>query len=106
MAARLRDKVAVVTGAESGMGQAIAEAFAAEGADVIITYHSDENGARKTLEAARGGGVWCGRWMCGISARWRIATPMTADRVSDPKKPAEAVKHIPLGRPREPWGSR
>jgi glucose 1-dehydrogenase len=31
-----------------------------------------------------------------------IATPMTADRVNDPDKLAQAAKHIPLGRPGEP----
>lgn len=31
-----------------------------------------------------------------------IATPMTADRVNDPDKLAQAVRHIPLGRPGEP----
>jgi glucose 1-dehydrogenase len=31
-----------------------------------------------------------------------IATPMTADRVNDPDKLTQAMKHIPLGRPGEP----
>lgn len=53
MAGRLQDKTAVVTGGDSGMGQAIAEAFAAEGADVVIAYHTDEQGARRTGEAVR-----------------------------------------------------
>lgn len=45
---RLDDRIALITGADSGMGRAIAEAFALEGADVAIIYHSDEDGARKT----------------------------------------------------------
>jgi glucose 1-dehydrogenase len=53
MAGRLQDKTAVVTGGDSGIGQAIAEAFAAEGADVVIAYHTDEQGARRTGEAVR-----------------------------------------------------
>jgi len=46
---RLKDKVALITGSDSGIGQATAIAFAGEGADIIITYHSDKEGAEKTL---------------------------------------------------------
>ncbi len=47
---KLERKVALITGSDSGIGQATAIAFAKEGADVIITYHSDEEGAQQTLE--------------------------------------------------------
>ena len=33
---RLKDKVAIITGADSGIGKAVALAFAREGADVVI----------------------------------------------------------------------
>src|SRR5690606_1264870 len=45
---RLDKQVAVVTGSDSGIGQAIAIEFAREGADVAVTYHTDEDGARET----------------------------------------------------------
>lgn len=47
---KLQGKKALVTGADSGIGQAIAITFAREGADVIVHYHSDEEGASKTLK--------------------------------------------------------
>jgi 3-oxoacyl-[acyl-carrier protein] reductase len=43
---RLKDKVAVVTGAGSGFGAGIAERFAAEGAAVLVNDVNDANGER------------------------------------------------------------
>lgn len=45
----LQDKVAIITGGDSGIGKAIAVLFAIEGAKVIITYHSSDNDAKQTL---------------------------------------------------------
>lgn len=42
------DTRALVTGADSGIGQATAELLARAGADVAITYHSDADGIRET----------------------------------------------------------
>jgi hypothetical protein len=39
---RLQDKVALITGADSGIGRAVALAFAREGADVSLTHLSEE----------------------------------------------------------------
>lgn len=52
---QLQDKHALVTGADSGIGQAIATLFAQEGADVAVVYHTDRDGAEETarrIEAA------------------------------------------------------
>ncbi|MGE7136615.1 SDR family NAD(P)-dependent oxidoreductase [Luteibacter sp. NPDC031894] len=50
---RLQNKKAVVTGADSGIGRAITETFAREGADVVVHYRSDKDGAETTLRAVR-----------------------------------------------------
>jgi glucose 1-dehydrogenase len=48
---KLQGRRALVTGSDSGIGQAIAIAFAREGADVAVHYHNDHIGARLTAEA-------------------------------------------------------
>ena len=53
---KLAGKIAVITGADSGMGKAMAAVFAREGAHVAITYHSDQQGAQDTLEQVRNAG--------------------------------------------------
>jgi len=49
---KLENKTALVTGSDSGIGRAIAIEFAKNGANVIVCYHSDEEGAKETLEEA------------------------------------------------------
>ncbi len=48
MEKKLKGKVAIVTGSDSGIGQAIAKEFAQHGADVAVTWFTDEQGARET----------------------------------------------------------
>jgi NAD(P)-dependent dehydrogenase (short-subunit alcohol dehydrogenase family) len=45
---RLAGKRAVITGADSGIGRAVAIAFAREGADVLISYLDEDEDARET----------------------------------------------------------
>jgi glucose 1-dehydrogenase len=53
---RLENKVAVVTGSSSGIGAAIAQAFAAEGAAVVVNYSRHEDPAQKVLDQIEGAG--------------------------------------------------
>ena len=48
---KLSGKVAVVTGASKGIGASIAEAFAAEGASVVVNYASDREGADRVVQS-------------------------------------------------------
>ncbi|WP_343525680.1 glucose 1-dehydrogenase [Sphingomonas sp.] len=45
---KLTDRKAIITGADSGIGRAVAIAFAREGADVVISYLSEDKDAAET----------------------------------------------------------
>lgn len=54
---KLTGKVAVVTGSAQGIGRAIAERFAREGADVVVNYRSGPDAAEAVAATARAAGV-------------------------------------------------
>ena len=53
---RLQNRKALITGADSGIGRAVALAFAREGADVLISYLNEDQDAKETERLVRGAG--------------------------------------------------
>jgi NAD(P)-dependent dehydrogenase (short-subunit alcohol dehydrogenase family) len=53
---KLTGKAAIITGADSGIGRAVALAFAREGADVLIAYLSEDQDAQETKRAVEEAG--------------------------------------------------
>jgi len=56
---RLTDKVALITGADSGIGRAVALAFAREGADVLCSYLNEDGDAAETKRLVEDAGRRC-----------------------------------------------
>ena len=66
---RLDGKVAVITGADSGIGRAVAIAYAREGADVVLSYLDEHDDAKETA-------MW-------VERAGRTAVPVAGD-LTDP----------------------
>jgi hypothetical protein len=56
---RLSGKKAVITGADSGIGRAVALAFAREGADVLVSYYNEHEDAKETQRLVESAGRTC-----------------------------------------------
>ena len=56
---KLRNKVAIITGGDSGIGRAVAIAFAKEGADVAVVYLEEEKDANETKRLVEEHGRKC-----------------------------------------------
>jgi hypothetical protein len=56
---RLDGKRAVITGGDSGIGRAVALAFAREGADVLVSYYDEHDDAKETQRLVESAGRTC-----------------------------------------------
>jgi NAD(P)-dependent dehydrogenase (short-subunit alcohol dehydrogenase family) len=74
---RLEDKVAIVTGGDSGIGRAVAVLFAREGADVAILYLDEGEDARETVRLVEAEGRKC------LAIAGDVGDPSFANRAVD-----------------------
>lgn len=58
-AGKLKGKVAIITGGDSGIGRAVAVAYAKEGCDLCIVYLNEHEDAKATQSAVEKAGVKC-----------------------------------------------
>jgi len=56
---KLKDKVALITGADSGIGRAVAVLYAREGADIAVAYLNEHEDAEETKKAVEAEGRRC-----------------------------------------------
>ncbi len=66
MANRLEGKVAAVTGGDQGIGRAIVERLAADGADVALCYRSNKTGADEVAAAVQKAGRKTAAVQCDV----------------------------------------
>jgi 3-oxoacyl-[acyl-carrier protein] reductase len=76
----LHNKTVLITGASSGIGAAAAEIFSAEGADVVVSYGNNIEGAGQTATRVRANGR--SAWLCRMD-------------VADPDSVKAAVQALP-----------
>jgi len=79
---KLKNKVAIVTGASKGIGASIAKYFAAEGAKVVVNFASSQEGADTVVKAitAKGG--------TAISVQGDVSKEADIDRLFEETKAA------------------
>jgi 3-oxoacyl-[acyl-carrier protein] reductase len=76
----LGSTIALVTGASSGIGAASAQILAQEGADVVVAYHRNTEGAQHSADLIRAAGRRA--WLCRMD-------------ISDPASIAAALQSLP-----------
>src|ERR1700685_1752033 len=69
---KLQDKGAIVTGGDSGIGRAVAIAFAREGADVAVAYLDEHEDAQETA-----------RWVDDAGQKSLLFSPLVCAKESD-----------------------
>jgi NAD(P)-dependent dehydrogenase (short-subunit alcohol dehydrogenase family) len=63
---KLLDMVAIVTGGDSGIGQAVAVAYAKEGANIVVPFYSEQEDASETVQLVQEAGRHCVLVKCDL----------------------------------------
>lgn len=75
---RLDGRIALITGGDSGIGRAVAVAFAREGADVAIVYLEENEDAEETAKLVEAKGRRCLLHRCDIGSRAECLAAVSA----------------------------
>lgn len=86
--AKLEDKVAIITGGDSGIGRAVAVLFAREGADIVIAYLCEDSDAQETCRLVEAEGRRC----CSLAGD--VAEPEHCEKVVNTA--LEAFGHVDI----------
>ena len=86
---QLLNKKVFITGASSGIGAATARVFAEEGADVIISYHSDRAGAEASAQAVRDLGRTA--WLCPMNLGDPAGIPAAVEALPAACRPLDVL---------------
>ncbi len=73
----MRGKKAIITGGDSGIGRAVAIAFAREGADVLISYLNEDEDAKETAKWVKDAGCKAVLVLRDISSQRFIANALS-----------------------------
>ena len=84
---QLEGKVAIVTGASKGIGKAIAMALGREGANVIVNYHTDRQGAEEAVAEIEKAG------RKGLAVQGDTSQMGTGQYLVAARRPARPVPH-------------
>ncbi len=69
---RLKDKIAIVTGAGRGIGRAIAVRFGQEGARVVVNYSASEGAAQEVVDAIKAAGGEAMPYRADVSVKGEV----------------------------------
>ncbi len=99
---KLKGRIALISGGDSGIGRAVAVAFAREGADIAFIYLEEDKDADDTcgMVEAEGRTVMKLKGDMGDEAFCREAVSRVIDRTRSAS--ARCLTMTPLGRPLEP----